>query len=352
MDVFSTSHKARETYSVELKHSLLWEAALGIAALTNSALIDTLELSKQRREGMMQSMSQDMLKHLDDVHTYNTWKTLLQLLHQEDFEDLASFTSYVKKLSASELRHIAIPYLGRHNEELRHQAAQGSKEAVKQLQLYTKDNPFFPAYIEFVSDVEIKWLKGHLIEVMAGWLTAVIEPEQSMLQSILTRDVEAKAAMKQKLTPEQFVEWATNGIQYRPEPSVHQVLLIPQSIYRPWNVEADLEGVKVFYYPVANESIHPENRYMPDAMLVQKYKALGDENRLIMLKMLKERSLSLQELTQKMEMGKTTVHHHLKLLKSARLVTSDGAKYIVNGAALRSLTSELDHYLGVNGGEL
>lgn len=31
-----------------------------------------------------------------------------------------------------------------------------------------------------------------------------------------------------------------------------------------WNIEADIEDTKVFHYPVANESIHPEDPYEPN----------------------------------------------------------------------------------------
>lgn len=43
MDVLNFTSRKRETYQVQLKYSILWECALGIAAITNSPLIKTLE---------------------------------------------------------------------------------------------------------------------------------------------------------------------------------------------------------------------------------------------------------------------------------------------------------------------
>ncbi|WP_404456884.1 ArsR family transcriptional regulator (plasmid) [Virgibacillus necropolis] len=345
MDLFSMGTKEREKYSVEVKCSLLWESALGIAAITNHSLVETLDLSKQNRESIKKSLSKDMTEQLEYAQTHNTWKTLLQILHQEDFKNLSSFIAYVRKLSPEELKSIAIPYLGKDKNIQRNGLVQGSKEALSELQNFTKANPFLPSYLEFISKTNTEELKNHLIEVMSGWYKAVVEPEKEKLQSILSRDKNSKEKMIEKLEPEQFVEWATDGISYPPEPSVFKVILIPHYIYRPWNVQADLEGVKVFYYAVANESISIDSKYVPNKMLVQRYKALGDENRLKILKMIKEKSLSLQELTDELKMGKTTVHHHLKILKAARLVLPNSNKYSINEEALTLLPKELKLFL-------
>ena len=48
MEVFNSSSRNRETYHIEVQSSLLWETALGIAAVTNTALIDTLERPMNR----------------------------------------------------------------------------------------------------------------------------------------------------------------------------------------------------------------------------------------------------------------------------------------------------------------
>ncbi|NGY80186.1 hypothetical protein F6Y02_38380 (plasmid) [Bacillus megaterium] len=49
---------------------------------------------------------------------------------------------------------------------------------------------------------------------------------------MLERDVQQKRALYSTYTSEEFVKHVT-GIDYQPEPSIHQVLLIPQYVYRP-----------------------------------------------------------------------------------------------------------------------
>lgn len=147
------------------------------------------------------------------------------------------------------------------------------------------------------------------------------------------------------MSPEELVEWATGGSTYHPEPSVYHVLLVPQYVYRPWNIEADIEGVKVFYYPAANESIYPDDKYHPSNLLVNKHKALGDEVRLKIVKHLAESDCSLQTITNKLEMGKSTIHHHLKILRSAKLVEIVESKYRLKKNALDALGKELEQYV-------
>ncbi|GKU83089.1 helix-turn-helix transcriptional regulator [Niallia sp. NCCP-28] len=345
MEVFSATCRKQETYQVEIKYSALWECALGIAAITNTPLLDTLEKPRSYWIEQKESLSVELCNHLDYVEKNNTWKALLQLLHQKDFLTIKEFTSYIQELSPTELKFICLPYIGKSQQALREQAANKVKTAIKQLMELTQDNSFFPNYIAFISHADAEQLKRHLICVMTGWYEEVVETELSNLTPILQTDAATKEKMKTKMNPEELVEWATAGITYSPEPSVYKVLLIPQFIYRPWNIAADIEGAKVYYYPVSNESVFSADKYMPNNFLVAKYKALGDEMRLRIVKLLFESSRTLQEITDQLDLGKSTVHHHLKMLRSAQLVEIRNARYVLKKEAINVLAKELDLYL-------
>lgn len=345
MEILQTTSRKRETYKIVLEQSLLWESALAIAAVTNSQLIDTLDQPAAYWEDVKGRASDRLIQELGYVEEHNTWKTLLQLLHIQPFKHLHEFVEYINELPNSELRFISIPFTGEEMQVTRRAAADGGEEALNELVEYTRDNPFFPSYISFIANVDLSKLKEHLISVMTLWHSEVTEQEADRLQSILQYDYQSKLEMLEKLAPEEFVQWATGGITYPPEPSVHKVLMIPQFSYRPWNIVADLEGTKVYYYPVANESIHPEDKYTPDQFLILKYKALGDEVRLKIVKMLYEKAQTLQELTDQLDVGKSTIHHHLKILRAARLVEVADAKYTMKPDMLTSLPAELERFL-------
>jgi predicted DNA-binding protein YlxM (UPF0122 family) len=329
---------------VEIRHSVLWEAALGIAAITNTPLLDSLEKPQSYWGDTKSALPAKMRNHLEYVGKNNTWKALLQLLHEKDFATLEEFTSFIKELPEYKLKYICIPFIGDSFQCERENAAKGDSEAIYKLKERTSDNPFFPEYIAFICNVEVNQLINHLTEVITGWYENVIKPNQQQLNKILQTDAETKQKMKEKMDPEAFVEWATAGVTYPPEPSVHNVLLIPHYIYRPWNIVADIENTKVFYYPVSNASVSPEDKYLPSNFLVLKHKALGDEVRLRIVKMLYERDRTLQDITEQLNMGKSTVHHHLKLLRSAQLVTIEGSVYVLKKKAVESLAKDLDLY--------
>lgn len=345
MDVLNMTSRKRETYQIKLEHSLLWECALGIAAVTNARLLDTLEKTDDYWNNIKQSLSDKMVEHLNYVEKNNTWKALLQLLHQRNFKDLAEFTTYIENLNPEEMKHNCLPYVGSLYENSREQASYGVRSAINELENVTKENPFFPAYIEYICTVDVKILKEHLCFVMEGWYNAAIEPEADKAQAILERDFNSKKHMQKKMTPEELVEWATGGSTYYPEPGVYHVLLIPQYVYRPWNIEADINGIKVFYYPVANESVYPGDDFQPNQFLVNKHKALGDEVRLKIVKYLSEGDSTLQELTNKLKMGKSTIHHHLKILRSAKLVEIIDSKYRLKKNTLDTLAKELEQFV-------
>ncbi|WP_042221221.1 ArsR/SmtB family transcription factor [Oceanobacillus manasiensis] len=345
MDLINATSRKRQTYQVNIKYSLLWESALGIAAITNTPLLDSLEQPEQYWKKTRSSLSDNMKQQLNWVEKHNTWKALLQLLHQQDFSSLEEFTAFIHDLNKEEFRYICIPFVGSEVQEERRHTANGDEKALEKLKEKTKDNPFFPQYIEYVCKEEVDVLKSHLIDVMTGWYLAVILSDEERVKTILHTDMLAKLSAKEKMKPEALVEWATSGVHYVPEPDVHHVLLIPHMVYRPWSIVADLEDTKVFYYPVSNESIAPEDKYMPNNFLVLRHKALGDEMRLRMIKLLSEGSRSLNELTELLDLGKSTIHHHLKLLRSAQLVEVKDSRYVLKKQALLSLANELDLYI-------
>ncbi|MGD6834536.1 ArsR/SmtB family transcription factor [Sutcliffiella halmapala] len=346
MNVLNIGGKNRDTYQVHLDYSLLWESALGIAAITNSRLFETLE-KKREFERQLETMPKELSVELNYVEKNNTWKCLLQLLHSNKSasHDLNVFIAYIKCLSEEEMRFICFPYIGKNTQEIRKRVAQGNVESIQVLKELTSESIFFPDYIEFISKVDVTDLKNHLIGVISRWYEMVILPVSKELEVILKSDFENKDVMKKKMNAEEFVGWATGGINYIPEPNVQKVLLIPQLTYRPWNIESYIEETKVFYYPVSNESISPDDKYLPNYFLIQKHKALGDEVRLRMIKLLYERDYTLQEITEKLELGKSTVHHHLKILRAATLVEIKSSKYRLRDTSINSLPKELELYL-------
>ncbi|WP_226683032.1 ArsR/SmtB family transcription factor [Sutcliffiella horikoshii] len=345
MKLLNITNRKRESYQVSFRQSILLECALGIAAITNTPLHNSMEKSKVYWSNLRDNLSSELQAALVFVEKHNTWKTLLQLCHYHHCEDLKEFLSFIEELEESQLKFYSLPYLGKELQEMRRQASEGDMEACRSLMKETKEHNFFSNYIQFICETETTHLKNHLKTVMSKWYEEFVQPSELEICEMLKRDVASKQEMEKKLTTEQLVEWATGGIDYRAEPNVQEVLLVPQQIYRPWNIEADMEGTKIFYYPVADESISPNDPYTPDHFLVAKFKALGDEARLRMVKHLSEKECTLQELTGLLDLGKSTIHHHLKILRAAKLVDSKDGVYTLRKQAVHLMAEDLQRYL-------
>jgi DNA-binding transcriptional ArsR family regulator len=336
----------RTTYQVELLHSPLYEAALGIAAATYDQMHHTMEHPPDYWQQLLTELPPEVQAEVAYAKEHNTWKTLLQLLHQHPSEDLEGFTSSIRQLPAEELRYLALPYLGKEAQHSRREAASGSEEAVASLRQTCRDHLFFPAYISFVTSVDPEALRNHLIHLIRGWYLTHVKPREEQITRMLKQDRTQKEALMEKLSAEELVSLATEG-DYPPEPTVTRVILIPQAIYRPWTVQADAEDTKIFYYPVAEQHVYEQiDPYRPPQSLVQTMKALGDEHRLRLVKILAEQEKSLQELTELLQIGKSTVHHHLSLLRAANLVKTTGTKYTLRRSALDRLPVLLEQFIG------
>lgn len=345
MKLLDMTH-GRHTYSVELSYSPLFESVLGIAAMTYTEIHPTLEKSPSYWEELALSLPLQLREDLLYAQTFNTWKTLLQLLHEQSFADLDAFLDYIPSLSAQALRFQALPFLGMEKEELRYLASTGDQAAKEELIQHTSAHKFYPSYIRHLCEGETEGLRTHLIRLMSGWYYAQIAPSLDQLKGILHRDWAKKQELRSTLAPEAFVEWATGGIHYPPEPEMTRVLLIPQTIYRPWTIQADAIRTKIFYYPVADESLEEiYDPYRPSFTLIHRFKALGDEHRLRIVKLLHDSDHSLQLLTEKLGISKSTVHHHLSLLRSAQLVETIEGGYRLKRTQLAALQSEWQHYL-------
>lgn len=139
------------------------------------------------------------------------------------------------------------------------------------------------------------------------------------LAEVLDRDAAHKRELARTMDPAQLVETATNGVTFTLLPDVDGIVLIPSIITRPWVTITESARRRVFCYPVAEEHLIADPD-APPSYLVNVYRALGDERRLRMLRVLTEGPISLADMTARVGLAKSTVYHHLSILRQAGLV--------------------------------
>jgi len=158
--------------------------------------------------------------------------------------------------------------------------------------------------------------KRTIIDILERYADKAFDPEVSKL---LDKDARAKRALAVSLTPDELIERATNGITFANNDGIDAVILIPSVVIRPFVVITDHDRNRIFGYPVSDEFLTGDDD-APPTWMVDFYKAVGDEKRLRILTVLAQGEATLGSLVERLDLSKSTVHHHLRLLRSAGLV--------------------------------
>lgn len=196
-------------------------------------------------------------------------------------------------------------------------------------------------------------LPPDLEAVRAAWVRALTTWNERYFRHLdpaildgLAAEAAARREEAARLAPEEVVERATGGIQFIAPPEITRVLLIPQYHYRPLNMYWSMRGWRTFLYPTDALPLAPD---MPPPALQRLTRALDDENRLRILRLLSSSQRSFTEIVQEIGLAKSTVHHHMVTLRAAGLVrlqdTGAGPEsYTLRSSALPELNRLLSAY--------
>ena len=187
-----------------------------------------------------------------------------------------------------------------------------------------------------------------IVRILRSWATAfaTIEPR---VAAILERDHALRAGDRGAFADGDLIERTTGGVRWLPEVGIRRVVLAPSYFSRPYNFLLAGDDWRFFGYPVADDAVEPDDRLAPPAAVVRLHRALGDDTRLKILKLLSERDLYLTEIAQQLELSKPTIKHHLALLRAAGLVTIVEAGsviyYSLRRDRIESASSDLARFL-------
>jgi DNA-binding transcriptional ArsR family regulator len=162
--------------------------------------------------------------------------------------------------------------------------------------------------------------KDRIVAVLRAWQEPFSAIEDRV-RAILERDYDDRAGDRERLAPADLIEATTGGVRYLPEPGISRVILGPSYFSRPYNFLMSAREWRFFGYPVADSALGPSDGLTPPLALVRLHRALGDETRLRILKLLASRDLYLTEIAQQLDLSKPTIKHHMMQLRSAGLVT-------------------------------
>jgi DNA-binding transcriptional ArsR family regulator len=189
---------------------------------------------------------------------------------------------------------------------------------------------------------------ARIVAVLRGWLER-FEPIEERVAAILSRDYASRDPDRDSLTGVDLIEKTTNGLRWLGEPGIRRVILAPSYFSRPYNFLLAGGDWRFFGYPVRDEALGPNDPLSPPAALLRLHRALGDETRLRILKLLGRRDLYLTEIAQELDLSKPTIKHHLALLRAAGLLTVTDAGtvryYSLRREPLDAASTDLKRFL-------
>jgi DNA-binding transcriptional ArsR family regulator len=149
--------------------------------------------------------------------------------------------------------------------------------------------------------------------------------------------------------PREVLRGATRGVSYEPPPWIRSIAIVPTVAMRPYIVPVELRETVVFVCSVADEAFEADPS-APPQRLVKVAAALGDERRLRILRLLRDEPLTATEIADRLGVDRTSLHHHLGILRSAGLLAIrdeglGGWRYALRDDGLEHVGSELVAYL-------
>ena len=262
--------------------------------------------------------------------------------------------AHLDAMSAAELRLTLLGYYSRRTRrratpEAIAAAASGDPDAQRSFVTATADGPECEAALRTLLGTPPADLRTAVLERLAAWGDRFFVGQMATIGPVLEREVDRLRHRAAELDRDRFLEEATNGGSVVAEPGTDTIEVFPHWSLRPWNVfwehgSSQIVGVPV---PAEHASVDPDD---PPDRLVSLAKALGDERRLRILRRLSGGSYTLQELADHFAIPKTTLLHHLVMLRAAGIVRvgpGTAGRYSLRPEVPRELQRLLEAYLPV-----
>ncbi len=348
---------------IEIEGSVAFEVIMAIwSAFSPKETNTARDLGEAWLERVRDATSPELaeeLKTLGGPYCY-VWLSISSLLlsapHPHDPDRVFQWLESVENLR---LRRWILGHAAHSDDQaLIERAASGDIEAVKEMVEGPKKD-FGPAMVGFAESVLFQdELPKRYASAIERFRTEVFAEFEEEFAAAIGRCAAARRAAPTRGSAAEVVEEVTSGIEFNIPLGITRIALIPSVVTRPLSLIDQARGTLIVYFGVADEFIDsdPES---PPSWLVRSYKALGDERRLRILRRLSEGETTLDELTEMLGLSKSTVHHHISLLRGAGLVrvrvdreeAHMKTRYTLRRQALVDTGGFLDSYLRADEGE-
>lgn len=273
-----------------------------------------------------------LVRRLDRI-ARESWVSLLGAAREMDADRTAH--NLVGALETTDAREAVLHLVGAYRRVIRRAtpgeviraAVDGDRGAQREFRRTS-----FPALRDW--QATLRWALGRDADEVRAELVAtlrqladeVLGPGETGLATLQDRDARSVRELAGTMGPESLIAAVAPGITYVPEVGQTEVVLVPDGIVRPSVVVLDHRASLIICYPATADRTAAD---APPERLVALGKAIADETRLRVLRLLGESPLTGSELAERLAVPRTSLHYHLGLLRAAGLVeiAMDDARY-------------------------
>ena len=203
--------------------------------------------------------------------------------------------------------------------------------------------------LERLLDGEPDALRDEIHGIVSEWGARVSPAFAATSMAAIARDAAAREAELATRSGADVLLGATRGVTYTPQPWIRRIVIVPTVALRPYIVPTELRDTVAFICSVGDEAFDTDPA-APPHRLVKVAAALGDERRLRILHLLRRESLTASEIADRLGVDRTSLHHHLGILRSAGLLAIRdegvvGWRYALRDDGVSQVGPELDAYL-------
>jgi len=313
---------SRPRLRIEVEASEAAELLLSISAVLGDHAPEDFDLGPERLGDAKARVPADLLELAGGLFAGCTAHLLGLVWETPAPRRVDDFVAYLRALDPLELRLTLLGYYTRGHHvaepETIRRAALGDAGAADELRTAAGAWEEKGLLVDRVLSLGGEALQADLVGLIARWNADVFEPTLGEIRPLLERDAQEKRALAGTLPPADFVVQATGGIQYNAPPEINAIVFFPSWWFRPWVLMSEHKHARIFGYPISAARDGASAVDLGD--LARLYKALGDEKRLALLRMLRRGPIALGEAAKDVGLSKSTTHHHLAILRQAGLV--------------------------------
>ncbi len=316
---------------IEVDGAVSYEVILTIWSVFNSKEDGTtFDLGSDWFQRVVDSTPKDLA---DEIRTLAAphcmvWLSILGLVSVAPHpHDPKSAFNWIGNLNPQRLRRWILGYIGEQAALHRggespslatiEAAANGDSEAARQI--VATDDEEEANQILTLFDIEATEFRDRVAGVLHRFHEEVFIEFEEEFGAAIAGAAAARRSVANRDDAKAVIEQVTNGLNYEVPIGVSRVILVPSVVIRPLSLIDRHREVLIVFYGLADEFLNT-NPEAPPSWMVRFYKALSDERRLRILRRLSEGDTSLDELTALLGLSKSTVHHHISILRGAGLI--------------------------------